>query len=320
GCEISACTLTLEGGEPWELEGCGESIVLTLAELDQEGSWTLSVEAEFEEQIESASLTFEVLHAFEAGLEGYEAGDTIAFSYPPELESFCSRDGACEVTHRCEDETGADLSCEALALPDDAAEVTIILSACATDTNVEHCLEEQRYTFVYEAPTWVEVSAGANHSCGILDDGSLWCWGSNSSGELGVGDSDQRDVPTRVGDALWQTVAAGGQHTCGVQVDGSLWCWGRNNETQVESAAGSATNYETPHQVGTDTNWLIVATGIEHTCAVTTTNSLQCWGENSDQQLGPGPTSEGRVQVTLDGGIDAFVAVDAGAAHTCAVT
>ncbi|TXD33234.1 hypothetical protein FRC96_16025, partial [Lujinxingia vulgaris] len=40
GCEISACTLTLEGGEPWELEGCGESIVLTLAELDQEGSWT----------------------------------------------------------------------------------------------------------------------------------------------------------------------------------------------------------------------------------------------------------------------------------------
>ena len=319
GCEITACTLTPESGEPWELEGCGESIVLTLAELDQEGSWTLSVEAEFEEQTESTSLTFEVLHAFEAGLLGYEAGDTIAFSYPPELESFCSREGSCEVTHRCEDETGADLSCEDLALPDDAAEVTIVLSACATDTNVEHCVEEQRYTFVYEAPTWVEVSAGANHSCGILDDGSLWCWGNNSSGELGVGDSDQRDMPTRVGDALWQTVAAGGQHTCGVQVDGSLWCWGSNGAGQVAPEA-SGTHSFAPQRVGDDANWTQVAVGDAHSCAIDSDFGLDCWGETSDQKLGPGTTSEGRVQVALDGGIDTFVAVDAGAAHTCAVT
>ena len=318
GCELT-CALAFEDEAAQALDDCGESMMLGTDVLDREGSWTLSVDAVLGDQQESTSATFKVLFAFEAGLESYEAGDTIAFSYPPELESFCSREGNCEVTHRCEDETGADLSCEDLALPD-AAEVTIVLSACATDTNVEHCLEEQRYTFVYEPPTWVEVSAGANHSCGILDDGSLWCWGNNSSGELGVGDSDQRDVPTRVGDALWQRVAAGGQHTCGVQVDGSLWCWGYNSAGQVNSEPGNATSYNAPERVGAEANWAQVAAGETHTCAINDANALFCWGLSIDGQLGPGSTSEGRVQVTLDGGIDTFVAVDAGAAHTCAVT
>ncbi|TXD37900.1 hypothetical protein FRC96_08020 [Lujinxingia vulgaris] len=319
GCELT-CALAFEDEAAQALDDCGESMVLGTDVLDREGSWTLSVDAVLGDQQESTSATFEVLFAFEAGLQGYEAGETVAYSYPPELQSFCSRDESCEVTHRCEDEEGAALDCTELELPDDAAEVTIVLSACATDTNVEHCLEEQRYTFIYEPPTWVEVSAGANHSCGILDDGSLWCWGNNSSGELGVGDSNQRNVPTRVGDALWQRVAAGGQHTCGVQVDGSLWCWGSNGAGQVAPQISGSGSFMAPERVGNEANWTQVAAGDAHSCAIDSAFGLDCWGRDETDQLGPGPTSEGRVQVTLDGGIDAFVAVDAGAAHTCAVT
>ena len=81
---------------------------------------------------------------------------------------------------------------------------------------------------------WRNVSAGATHTCGVRTDRSLWCWGGNGVGQLGLGDRTERWVPTRVGtDADWVRVTAGGTHTCGVRTNRSLWCWGWNRAGQL---------------------------------------------------------------------------------------
>ena len=90
---------------------------------------------------------------------------------------------------------------------------------------------------VGETADWVAVSAGLSHTCAIKTDGSLWCWGDNGKGQLGLGEgtSVNHPVPTQVIDPAgsWYKVAAGAGHTCGVQTAGSLWCWGDNSKGQL---------------------------------------------------------------------------------------
>ncbi|MCZ7685298.1 MAG: hypothetical protein M5U28_43580 [Sandaracinaceae bacterium] len=71
------------------------------------------------------------------------------------------------------------------------------------------------------------VSAGATHTCSIRTDGSLYCWGSNAGGQLGVGDTTYRALPTRVGvDADWTHLATTHSQTCALRSSGALYCWG----------------------------------------------------------------------------------------------
>jgi alpha-tubulin suppressor-like RCC1 family protein len=76
---------------------------------------------------------------------------------------------------------------------------------------------------------WASVSATGNsqdpgHTCGIRQDGTLWCWGSNTHGELGLGDTTTRYRPYQVGTATWSQVDASFTKTCGLQINGTLWC------------------------------------------------------------------------------------------------
>lgn len=81
---------------------------------------------------------------------------------------------------------------------------------------------------------WATVSGGDLHSGGTRTDGSLWCWGDNSHGELGNGTVDDSLRPTRVGMATnWWTITAGGGHSCGRQADGTASCWGANFKGQL---------------------------------------------------------------------------------------
>ena len=118
-------------------------------------------------------------------------------------------------------------------------------------------------------PAVPAVAAGYAHTCTIRTDGTLWCWGSNYSGELGDGTATSQTTPERAGTATnWAGIDAGGNFTCALRTDGTLWCWGSNTRGQLGD--GSTTNRNTPVQVGTATNWASVSAGDSHTCAVRT--------------------------------------------------
>lgn len=171
---------------------------------------------------------------------------------------------------------------------------------------------------VASALTFREVAPGQGHTCAIASDGTLWCWGRNSDGQLGLGAGmpNQLRVPTQVGDRSdWARVAAGQGHTCAIRVDGTLWCWGEDFAGQVGIALG--TRFDEPTQVGTDDTWAQIATVVFHTCGVKTDGSLWCWGRNAEGQLGVGDIVD-RLQPTRVDERDDWDRVSTGRFHTCA--
>jgi alpha-tubulin suppressor-like RCC1 family protein len=97
--------------------------------------------------------------------------------------------------------------------------------------------------------TWASLSAGATHTCGIMVDGSLWCWGDNSLGQLGIGSKVSQQVPAAVTvpGLTWSQVSAGLVHTCAVATDHSVWCWGKGSDGEL--GLGSTEDRSAPGQV-----------------------------------------------------------------------
>jgi alpha-tubulin suppressor-like RCC1 family protein/peptidoglycan/xylan/chitin deacetylase (PgdA/CDA1 family) len=137
---------------------------------------------------------------------------------------------------------------------------------------------------------WTAVACGDYHSLAVKADGSLWSWGANSFGQLGLGDTDARTTPAQVGtDNDWIAVAGGDRHSMALKSDGSLWAWGVNGYGQL--GVGDTVTRLTPTRVGTDADWASVSCGAEYTVALKTDGSLQAWGKNLRSQLGLGDTA-----------------------------
>jgi alpha-tubulin suppressor-like RCC1 family protein len=132
---------------------------------------------------------------------------------------------------------------------------------------------------------WVNVNGGSNHVIGIKTDGSLWTWGKNSSGQLGVNNTINRSSPTQVSyPQLWEVANAGQTHTLGLAANNSLWAWGGN--AYGELGISSTNSASTPVQVGTSTAWRYITAGFQNSYAVKTDGSLWGWGRNNLGQLG----------------------------------
>ncbi len=138
----------------------------------------------------------------------------------------------------------------------------------------------------------LSVSSGDFHTCAVKSDGTVWCWGDNTSGELGNGvpgvDSFTAVQVAVISNAL--EVSAGGAHTCAVLKDNTVWCWGSNASGQLgigllPNAPPVAAPLQAVTGITTATN---VSAGEAHTCAVKTDNTVWCWGNNEFGQLGDG--------------------------------
>ncbi len=166
---------------------------------------------------------------------------------------------------------------------------------------------------------WITVQVGYEHTCGIRLDHSLWCWGSNTNGQLGTGDPNFHWTPVQVGsEESWKSLALGSYHTCGIRLDHTLWCWGLNDHGQLGLGDGGiGTDRWSPTQVGVDGDWVQVHAAYSQTCAIRVDHTLWCWGLNLFGQLGLGDTSD-RYQPTRVG-VDAdWATVRTGLSeHTC---
>lgn len=164
---------------------------------------------------------------------------------------------------------------------------------------------------------WMKVATGLGHTCAIAADGALWCWGTNLTGQVGVGSMVEQPLPVQVGqETTWASVTATHQVTCGIRTDGSLWCWGRNNAGQVGN--GMLSSQLVPAQIGAALDWESVQTSGTHTCAVSTGGELHCWGLNDVGQLGDGTTVSQSSPLRVGTRAD-WKAVALGTSSTCAL-
>ncbi|HJM24432.1 MAG TPA: hypothetical protein QF821_02155, partial [Candidatus Thalassarchaeaceae archaeon] len=164
------------------------------------------------------------------------------------------------------------------------------------------------------------ISAGSYHTCTLLDDGSIRCWGSNNFGQIGDGTSIERTSPVSVNLGVGKSalaVSSGESHTCAVLNDGTMKCWGLNSNGQLGD--GTSTDRLSPENVLMgDEDALMVSTGSYHTCAIMGDRSVMCWGDNWNGQLGDGTNTDrlSPVEITVPSNSSA-VSLDAGALHTC---
>lgn len=125
---------------------------------------------------------------------------------------------------------------------------------------------------------WSKVAAGRKSSAAIKTDGTLWCWGRNNYGQIGDGTTTDRSSPVQIGTGTnWSNVSAGFYFTIAVKTDGTLWSWG-SHRTVGALGLGNSTNYSSPKQIGSLTNWSSVSCGSGHTLALKTDGTLWGWG------------------------------------------
>ena len=135
------------------------------------------------------------------------------------------------------------------------------------------------------------VSAAQDHTCAILDDDTLKCWGNNDYGKLGYGDSTNRFSPeaTAVVDLgsgrTAKMVSAGAYHTCAILDDDTLKCWGNNGNGQLGIGGLTSSNSV---DFGSGRTVKTASAGNAHTCAVLSDDSTWCWGKNSNGEVGEG--------------------------------
>ena len=170
---------------------------------------------------------------------------------------------------------------------------------------------------------WKSVDCGRNHTVAIKTDGTLWTWGRNEFGQLGInvaGTTENRTTPvtTFLGGTNWKSVAGGEFHTAAIKTDGTLWVWGRNADGQL--GINNIDNRTTPVTTfAGGTNWKYVACGYEHTVAIKTNGTLWTWGINASGQLGINDTATRSIPVTTFLGGNNWKSVASGGQHTVSI-
>lgn len=155
----------------------------------------------------------------------------------------------------------------------------------------------------------LQIRAAYAHTCALLDDGSVKCWGGNDYGQLGQGNTRWRgNAPGEMGDALVpvplgsgrrvEAIALGGSHSCAVLDDASVKCWGGNSYGQLGQGDrehrgdgdGELGDALPSINLGQGARAVAIAAGAFHSCALLDDGSVRCWGNGSSGQLGQGNT------------------------------
>ena len=177
---------------------------------------------------------------------------------------------------------------------------------------------------VHQIHNAASVATLNNHSCAVLDDDHVHCWGRNESGQLGDGTVDDGSSPVQATNVTATAVATGGSHSCALLQAEKMLCWGDNDFGQ----RGTGETFSAPDH---DKQRVLLPGGDEldevaqislgsgHSCALRRDNTLWCWGQNHNGQLGLGGSFDGPVFAEKLADLEAVQSVSAGFLHTCAI-
>ena len=179
------------------------------------------------------------------------------------------------------------------------------------------------------------IDIGGFHSCAVTATGGVKCWGWSGDGQLGDGSSGDTTKSTSPVDVHTSStsntplsgvkaIALGYEHSCALTTAGGVKCWGDNNSGQLgNGSSGSSADRTTPVDVtGLSSGVSAIALGANHSCALTTTGGVKCWGSNYSGQLGngsSGSSADRNTPVDVTGLTSGVAAIALGDTHSCAL-
>jgi alpha-tubulin suppressor-like RCC1 family protein len=172
--------------------------------------------------------------------------------------------------------------------------------------------------------TFTGIAAGNSFACALAVTGEPWCWGSNSSFQLGDGTSTARTTPTLVtmpSGVTFVSLALGSSFACGLTSAGLADCWGSNSVGQLGDGTMTVRSVPTAVTMPSGVTFATLTTGGSHTCGATSAGDVYCWGNNGNGQLGDGTTAahSSPALVTMPIGVT-FTSLTSGTFHSCAMT
>lgn len=168
----------------------------------------------------------------------------------------------------------------------------------------------------------VQIAAGDSHTCALLSNGLVQCWGRNNQYQLGDGTAFTRLNPTstvNLGELAIQ-VSCGNMYTCALLINGTVKCWGDNNYGQIGIGTKSNRVSSPTATVDLGGSAVHVACGYRHVCVLLNTSKVVCWGDNSWAAIGNGQRSTEPVLTPTEPlNLGSVVQIDAGSDYNCAI-
>ncbi len=169
------------------------------------------------------------------------------------------------------------------------------------------------------ASDWTSISAGWAHTLALKSDGTLWAWGLNSFGQLGIGLYNATQLVPIQENTLsqkWEVISAGTYHSTAIKNNNTLWAWGSNYK--YERGDGNNNSLYSPIQIGTDEDWFAIEGSQYNTISLKKDGTLWAWGYNSWGQLGNSKIDSKYIPTKMDEQTT-WKQVSVGKSHTLAL-